>query len=49
MKKFFVENCLVEQPFVKDNAKSVTQVLDEAAKQAGGKAKIKRFARFEIG
>jgi elongation factor Ts len=49
MKKFFAENCLVEQPFVKDNTKSVTQVLDEAAKQAGGKAKIKRFARFEIG
>lgn len=49
MKKFFVENCLVEQPFVKDNTKSVSQVLDEAAKQAGGKAKIKRFARFEIG
>ena len=49
MKKFFVENCLVEQPFVKDNTKSITQVLDEAAKIAGGKAKIKRFARFEIG
>ena len=49
LKKFFVESCLIEQPFVKDNAKSVTQVLDEAAKQAGGKAKIKRFARFEIG
>jgi len=49
MKKFFVENCLVEQPFVKDNTKSITQVLDEAAKIAGGTAKIKRFARFEIG
>jgi len=49
MKKFFAENCLVEQPFVKDNTKSVTQVLDEAAKIAGGTAKIKRFARFEIG
>jgi elongation factor Ts len=49
MKKFFAENCLVEQQFVKDNTKSVSQVLDEAAKQAGGKAKIKRFARFEIG
>ncbi|MFZ2149445.1 MAG: translation elongation factor Ts [Sedimentisphaerales bacterium] len=49
MKKFFAENCLVEQPFVKDNTKSVMQVLDEAAKVAGGKAKIKRFARFEIG
>jgi elongation factor Ts len=49
MKKFFAENCLVEQQFVKDNTKSVSQVLDEAAKIAGGKAKIKRFARFEIG
>jgi elongation factor Ts len=49
MKKFFAENCLVEQQFVKDDSKTVTQVLDEAAKQAGGAAKIKRFVRFEIG
>jgi elongation factor Ts len=49
MKKFFAENCLVEQQFVKDDSKTVTQVLDEAAKGAGGKAKIKRFVRFEIG
>jgi len=48
IKKFFVENCLMEQPFVKDDSKSVSQVLSEAAKQAGGKAKIKRFVRFEV-
>ncbi len=49
MKKFFVENCLLEQRFVKDDSKSVAQVLDEAAKQAGGQAKIKRFVRLEVG
>ena len=49
MKKFFAENCLLEQPFVKDDSKSVAQVLTEAAKQAGGEAKIKSFARFEVG
>jgi elongation factor Ts len=49
MKKFFAENCLVEQQFVKDDSKTVAQVLDEAAKGAGGAAKIKRFVRFEIG
>jgi elongation factor Ts len=49
VKKFFAENCLVEQQFVKDDNKTVTQVLDEAAKGAGGAAKIKRFVRFEIG
>lgn len=49
MKKFYKENCLLEQPFVKDDSKSVAQMLAEAAKQAGGEAKIKRFARLEVG
>ena len=49
MKKFFAENCLLEQPFVKDDSKSVEQVLTEAAGQAGGEAKIKGFVRFEVG
>ncbi|MBN1805641.1 MAG: translation elongation factor Ts [Sedimentisphaerales bacterium] len=49
MKKFFAENCLLEQPFVKDDSKSVSEVLAGAAKQAGGEAKIKRFVRFEVG
>ncbi len=49
IKKFFAENCLLHQQFVKDNSKSVEQVLTEAAKQAGGEAKIQRFVRFEVG
>ncbi len=49
LKKFFAENCLLEQAFVKDDSKSVAQVLAEAAKQANGEAKIKRFTRFEVG
>ena len=49
MNKFYAENCLLQQPFVKDDSKSVEQVITEAAKQAGGEAKIKRFVRFEVG
>ena len=49
IKKFFAENCLLQQPFVKDDSKSVEQVLAEAAKQAGGQAKILKFVRFEVG
>jgi elongation factor Ts len=49
LNKFFAENCLLAQAFVKDDSKSVAQVLTEAAKQAGGEAKIRRFARFEVG
>ena len=47
--KFLSDICLLEQPFVKDDSKSVKQALDDAAKKAGGQAKIKRFVRFEIG
>jgi len=49
LKKFFKENCLLEQPFVKDDSKSVSQVLEQAAKQADGEARITRFVRFEVG
>ena len=49
MKKFYTDNCLLEQPFVKDDSKSVEQVLNEAAQKADGQAKIKRFVRFEVG
>ncbi|MBL7146285.1 MAG: translation elongation factor Ts [Phycisphaerae bacterium] len=49
MRKFFAENCLLDQLFVKDDSKSVEQVLAEAAKQAGGEATIKRCVRFEVG
>ncbi len=49
MNKFFAENCLVSQPFVKDDKKTVQQALEDAAKACGAKATIKRFVRFEIG
>jgi len=49
MAKFFKDNCLVNQIFVKDDSKTVGDALAEAAKAGGGTAKIKRFIRFEIG
>jgi len=49
LKKFYAENCLLEQPFVKDDSKTVAQVLNEAGKAAGGTAKIARFVRFDVG
>ena len=45
LNKFFKENCLLEQAFVKDDNKSVAQILGQAA----GQARITRFVRFEIG
>lgn len=40
---FFKENTLLDQPFAKDNKKSVQKVLDEAG------VTLKRFARFRVG
>lgn len=49
LRKFFAENCLLEQKFVKDDSKTVGEVVVEAGKQAGGEARIKRFVRFGVG
>ena len=49
IKKFFADNCLLEQGFVKDEKVPVQKVLADAAKAAGGTANIKRFVRFAIG
>jgi elongation factor Ts len=49
LKKFYSEYCLLEQPFVKDDSKTVQQMLADAAKQAGGQASVKQFVRFEVG
>lgn len=49
MRKFYAENCLLSQGFVKEEKTTVEKVLADAAKAAGGTAKIKRFVRFAIG
>jgi len=49
LEKFFKDNCLVEQPFIKDSDKSVKTLLAEASKAAGASLTIKRFVRFQLG
>ncbi len=49
LQKFFAENCLLQQQFVKDNTKTVSAVIDEAAKKTAGSAKIVKFVRFAVG
>lgn len=46
--KFFSENCLVDQPFVKDENMKIKEVVEKAAKDAGGTAKITRFVRIDV-
>ena len=47
--KYYKENCLVDQEFVKDNKLTVAQYVKNVAKELGGKIEIKKFVRFEKG
>ena len=47
--KFYKENCLVDQVFVKDSSLSVTQYTNNVAKELGGSIKITDFVRYEKG
>lgn len=47
--KFYEENCLVDQAFVKENKTSVSKYLSAKAKELGGEVSIAAFTRFEKG
>ena len=49
LKTFFKEVCLVDQPFIHDNAKTVLQAVNEAAKSAGAPIALKGYVRFALG
>ena len=46
VKKFAKENCLLEQPTIKDNKKTVADYLAEESKALGCELKVVRFVRF---
>jgi len=48
MEKFFQECCLLNQPFVKDDKKTISDVLTETIAKVGENIKIRRFARFDV-
>ena len=47
--KFFAENCLLQQAFVKDGDVTVEQYMNAAAKKLGGAVTLKDAVRFEKG
>lgn len=49
LEKFFQESCLLEQPFIKDEDRSVKQRIDETIAKLGENITVKRFVRFRLG
>ncbi|HEU5170724.1 MAG TPA: translation elongation factor Ts [Gemmatimonadales bacterium] len=49
LKKFIAERTLLEQPYVKDDSKTVGQLVKELSGKLGEAIQIRRFARFKVG
>jgi elongation factor Ts len=49
LEKFYKENTLVEQPFIKDPDKSVRQIIEAAAKSLGDTIEVVAFDRYGLG
>lgn len=47
--KYYEENCLLQQTYVKDNKFSVEKHVAEVAKELGGQIKVVKYVRFEKG
>lgn len=49
MEKWYSEVCLLDQPYFRDEGKSVRELVEEAMAKLGEKIVVRRFVRFELG
>jgi len=48
LKSYFQETCLISQPYIKDPALSVTDVINNTIVKVGENIQVARFVRFEV-
>ena len=49
MSKFYQEVCLLEQPFIKDQAVSIKELIAQKVAKLGENITVRRYARFKVG
>lgn len=49
LKKFYQEACLLEQTFIKDPDKTITQLITERVAKIGENISVRRFTRYQLG
>jgi len=49
IEKFYQESCLMEQPFIRDEEKTIANLLNEQITKTGENMIVRRFARFQLG
>jgi len=49
MEKFYEENCLYEQHYIKDESVTIQEMISQAVIKLGENISVRRFARFKVG
>jgi elongation factor Ts len=49
LEAFYKDNCLLDQPFVREDTKTVGELIGETSAKLGEKVEVRRFARFKLG
>jgi elongation factor Ts len=49
MRAFYEQTVLLEQTYVKDDSKTIQEMLDELSAKVGEKVAVRRFARYKLG
>jgi elongation factor Ts len=49
LRAFFEDNVLLDQKYVKDDTKTIQQLLDEVSGKVGEKVAVRRFVRYKLG
>jgi elongation factor Ts len=49
LEKFYAETCLLRQPYIRDDARTVEELLQDVVSTTGENVSIRRFARWEVG
>jgi elongation factor Ts len=47
--RFFAEVCLLEQPYIRDDKRTVADIVGDAAAKTGENIVVRRFSRFRLG
>ncbi len=49
LSKFYSENCLIEQAYIRDDKKSISELIENTVAKLGENIQVSRFVRFEVG
>ena len=49
MRKFYETYCLIKQPYIRDDSKTIEDLLNDVVAKTGEKIVIRRFTRYQVG